>query len=76
MEYAALARVPFFGNVQQRGLKIKRLGGGLTNVSYKVTVVGAAYALRLAGEGTSDYIDRVAEEHNARSRLSPGSTRR
>jgi thiamine kinase-like enzyme len=66
MEYAALARVPFFGNVQQRGLKIKRLGGGLTNVSYKVTVVGAAYALRLAGEGTSDYIDRVAEEHNAR----------
>jgi thiamine kinase-like enzyme len=66
MEYAALARVPFFGNVQQRGLKIKRLGGGLTNVSYNVTVGGAAYALRLAGEGTSDYIDRVAEEHNAR----------
>jgi thiamine kinase-like enzyme len=66
MEYAALARVPFFGNVQQRGLKIERLGGGLTNVSYKVTVGGAAYALRLAGEGTSDYIDRVAEEHNAR----------
>src|SRR5918995_2295929 len=65
MEYAALARVPFFGNVQQRGLKIKRLGGGLTNVSYKVTVGGAAYALRLAGEGTSDYIDRVAEKHNA-----------
>jgi thiamine kinase-like enzyme len=61
-----LARVPFFGNVQQRGLKIKRLGGGLTNVTYKVTTGGAAYALRLAGEGTSDYIDRVAEEHNAR----------
>jgi len=64
--YAALARVPFFGNVQHRGLKIKRLGGGLTNVTYKVTTGGAAYALRLAGEGTSDYIDRVAEEHNAR----------
>ncbi len=64
--YAALARVPFFGNVQQRGLKIKRLGGGLTNVSYKVTVGGAAYALRLAGDGTSEYIDRIAEEHNAR----------
>jgi putative DNA primase/helicase len=40
--YAALARVPLFGNVQQRGLKIKRLGGGLTNVTYKVTVGGAA----------------------------------
>ena len=64
--YAALARVPFFGNVQQRGLKIKRLGGGLTNVSYKVTTGGAAYVLRLAGDGTSEYIDRKAEEHNAR----------
>ena len=64
--YAALARVPFFGNVQQRGLKIKCLGGGLTNVSYKVTTGGAAYVLRLAGEGTSEYIDRKAEEHNAR----------
>jgi thiamine kinase-like enzyme len=61
-----LARVPFFGNVQQRGLKIKRLGGGLTNVSYKVTTGGAAYALRLAGDGTSEYIDRKAEEHTAR----------
>ena len=61
-----MARVPLFGNVQQRGLKIKRLGGGLTNVTYKVTVGGAAYALRLAGEGTSEYIDRKAEEHNAR----------
>jgi thiamine kinase-like enzyme len=58
--------VPLFGNVQQRGLKIKRLGGGFTNVTYKVTVGGAAYALRLAGEGTSEYIDRIAEEHNAR----------
>jgi thiamine kinase-like enzyme len=64
--YAALARVPFFGNIQQRGLKIKRLGGGLTNVSYKVTTGGAAYVLRLAGDGTSEYIDRKAEEHNAR----------
>jgi thiamine kinase-like enzyme len=64
--YAALARVPFFGNARQRGLKIKRLGGGLTNVSYKVTTGGAAYVLRLAGDGTAEYIDRKAEEHNAR----------
>ena len=63
---AALARVPSFGNARQRGLKIKRLGGGLTNVSYKVTTGGAAYVLRLAGDGTSEYIDRKAEEHNAR----------
>jgi thiamine kinase-like enzyme len=30
-----------------------------------VTTGGAAYVLRLAGEGTSDYIDRAAEKHNA-----------
>jgi thiamine kinase-like enzyme len=64
--YAALARVPFFGNVGQKCLKIERLGGALTNVSYKVTVGSAAYVLRLAGEGTSEYIDRAAEKHNAR----------
>ena len=74
--YAALARVPYFGNVQQRGLKIKRLGGGLTNVSYKVTTGGAAYVLRLAGDGTAEYIDRKAEEHNARVAAEAGSTRR
>jgi len=64
--YAALARVPLFGNVRQGGIEIERLGGALTNVAYKVTVDGAAYALRLAREGTSEYIDRKAEEHNAR----------
>jgi hypothetical protein len=70
--YAALARVPFFGNVRREGLEIERLGGALTNVSYKVTVDGAAYVLRLAGEGTSDYIDRSAEEHNARAAAAAG----
>jgi thiamine kinase-like enzyme len=70
--HAALARVPFFGNVRQEGLKIERLGGALTNVSYKVTMGGAAYVLRLAGEGTSEYIDRTAEEHNARVAAAAG----
>ena len=64
--YAALARVPLFGNVWQGGIEIVRLGGALTNVASQGTVGGAAYALRLAGEGTSEYIDRKAEEHNAR----------
>ena len=64
--YAALERVPLFRNVPKRRLKIELLGGALTNVSYKVTTGGAAYALRLAGDGTSEYIDRKAEEHNAR----------
>jgi thiamine kinase-like enzyme len=63
--YAALERVPPFRNVRQEDIKLELLGGALTNVSYKVTTGGAAYALRLAGEGTSDYIDRAAEKHNA-----------
>ena len=71
--YAALARVPFFANVRrQERLEIERLDGALTNVSYKVTIGGASYALRLAGVGTSDYIDRSAEEHNARAAAAAG----
>ncbi len=70
--YAALARVPFFANVPQEVIKLDRLGGALTNVCYKVTIGSAAYVLRLAGEGTSDYIDRTAEEHNARVAAAAG----
>lgn len=64
--YTALARVPFFRNVRQGAIKLDRLGGALTNVCYKVTIGSSAYMLRLAGVGTSDYIDRSAEEYNAR----------
>jgi thiamine kinase-like enzyme len=53
-------------------VKIERLDGALTNVSYKVTIGSVSYALRLAGEGTSDYIDRSAEEHNARVAAAAG----
>ena len=70
--YAALARVPFFENVRREAIRLDRLGGALTNVSYKVTIGGAAYVLRLAGEGTSDFIDRTAEEHNARAAAAAG----
>jgi thiamine kinase-like enzyme len=70
--YAALARVPLFRNVRQEVIKLERLGGALTNVCYKVTIGSAAYVLRLAGKGTSDYIDRTAEEHNARVAAAAG----
>ncbi len=70
--YAALARVPFFANLRQEAIKLDRLGGALTNVCYKVTIGRASYVLRLAGEGTSDYIDRSAEEHNARVAAAAG----
>lgn len=61
-----LARVPFFEGVKLQDVGIERLGGALTNTSYKVTSKAGAYVLRIAGEGTSSYVDREAEEHNAR----------
>jgi thiamine kinase-like enzyme len=71
--YAALTRVPFFANVRRQEVdKIERLGGALTNVSYKVTIGSVSYVLRLAGEGTSGFIDRSAEEHNARVAAAAG----
>jgi thiamine kinase-like enzyme len=70
--YAALRRVPFFRNVRHEAIKVYPLSGALTNVCYKVTIRDAAYVLRLAGEGTSDYIDRSAEEHNARVAAATG----
>ena len=70
--YAALERVPLFRNVRQEDIKLELLGGALTNVSYKVTTGGAAYVLRLAGEGTSDYLDRTAEKHNTRVAAAAG----
>ena len=40
--------------------------GGLTNRNYRIDAPGGRYVLRLAGAGTSEYIDRRVEEHNAR----------
>ena len=70
--YSALARVPLFKNVRQEDIKLEPLAGALTNVAYKVTTGGAAYVLRLTGEGTSDYINRVAEKHNTRVAAAAG----
>lgn len=63
---AVLAGVPYFRGVRLEDVELERLGGALTNTSYKVTVEAGAYVLRIAGEGTSSYVDRAAEEHNAR----------
>jgi thiamine kinase-like enzyme len=50
---------------------IERIGG-LTNRNYKITLGSERYVLRLAGAGTSDYIDRAAEAHNARVAAAAG----
>lgn len=45
---------------------IERLSGSFTNLTYKVTVESGVYVLRLAGEGTAEYVDRASEEYNVR----------
>ena len=69
--YATLARVPLFKHTRLETVELEPLGS-LTNTSYKVTTDDGAYALRLPGEDTSDYINRVAEEHNARITAATG----
>lgn len=39
--------------------------GGLTNRNYRVDIDGQKLVLRIPGEGTSAYIDRTVEKHNA-----------
>jgi thiamine kinase-like enzyme len=63
--FEKLARIPLFKDVPPERVTHERLGG-LTNRNYKVTLDGESYVLRVAGEGTSEYIDRAVEAHNAR----------
>jgi thiamine kinase-like enzyme len=60
-----LAAIPTFVGTTMDRPEIERIGG-LTNRNYKITIGPESYVLRLAGAGTSEYIDRKAEAHNAR----------
>ena len=62
---AALGRLPQFQDVDREAAAIERLGG-LTNLVFRVDAGGESYCLRIAGQGTEDYIDRKVEAHNAR----------
>ncbi len=62
---AALDRIPLFAGVDRGAISAERLGG-LTNRNYRIESPAGNYVLRLAGEGTGEYIDRKVEEHNAR----------
>ena len=62
---AALDRIPLFDGVPRAAIACARLGG-LTNLVYRVDAGDRRYLLRIAGEGTEDYIDRKVEGHNAR----------
>ena len=65
--------------LQRAGLPIdastSRLAG-LTNVNHLVVVGDDRYVLRIPGEGTSEYINRVDEEVAARSAAVAGRQRR
>jgi thiamine kinase-like enzyme len=69
---SVLTRVPLLKDIRLENVRLERLSGALTNVSYKVTTEAGAYVLRLAGEGTSEYVDRTAEGHNARVAAAAG----
>lgn len=62
--YEALEKIEGFNEIMSETLVIERLGG-LTNRNYKINCQHGVYVLRLAGEGTSDYIDREVEFKNA-----------
>jgi thiamine kinase-like enzyme len=69
--HARLARIPLFAGLAPGSYEIERLGG-LTNLNYKVSVGDDRYVLRIPGEGTSEYIDRKAEESAARIAAAAG----
>ena len=53
-----------FADLDSSATSIERLGG-LTNRNYKIDCPLGCFVLRLAGQGTEDYIDRQAEFRNA-----------
>ena len=69
--FSALARIPLFKDVRPETVKLEPLDS-LTNGTYKVTTGSLAYTLRLPGKDTYEYVDRAAEEHNARIMAAAG----
>jgi thiamine kinase-like enzyme len=61
----AVGKITLFDGVDTKDVRAERLGG-LTNRNYRIDAPNGRFVLRLAGEGTSEYIDRAVEEHNAR----------
>ena len=62
---ARIVQLPVFQGVDPAAIRVTRLGG-LTNRNYEIQAPNGHFVLRLAGEGTGDYIDRTIEEVNAR----------
>ncbi len=71
----AMLRIPLFSGRETGDFDFERLGG-LTNRNYKVTAKGSggeeAYVLRIAEDGTEEYINRRNEEVNAKAAARAG----
>jgi thiamine kinase-like enzyme len=61
----ALGGIGLFNDVPMHSIGSERLGG-LSNRNYRIDSPVGHFVLRIAGEGTGEYIDRGVEEHNAR----------
>ena len=61
----AIAQIEVFNEIAIDNITAARLGG-LTNRNYHLVAPNGEFVLRLAGEGTSEYIDRKVEAYNAR----------
>jgi thiamine kinase-like enzyme len=69
--HQALVHVPRLAGLQPDDYQVQRLGG-LTNLVYRVALKNETLILRIPGEGTSDYIDRKVELHNAHAAAKAG----
>lgn len=59
--------------LNQNIARVETLPGGLTNKNFKVFMEdGTPVAVRMAGQGTANYINRPAEKHNATQMASIG----
>ena len=62
--HQALQNLPHLESIEQKDYTVTRLGG-LTNLVYRVETVDEKLIVRIPGEGTSEFIDRAVELHNA-----------
>lgn len=62
-----IQRIPSFNTVGLDVLRLKLLAGGMTNTTYKVGIRSAPeeWVLRIPGKGSSAFITRKDEAHNA-----------
>lgn len=67
----ALQQAPGFEGIQEADCTLTRLGG-LTNLVHLLQVGNRNIIVRIAGDGTEEYIDRSVEAHNARAAFAAG----